>query len=188
MEDDTKDELFDIKKELSENLDSFKTKYNELDKKFINLYNDLSARKKEDALLLVKYIHSLIKRINDLHNEFIKRDNYTRIYEENFQCPLQDRKVKRILYDEREWRAISILEIGENDTTEHLSNVSSYMEEGFLPSTYNLSFIESDIVAILAEDEIAKQKILQSKEIETGLLSKEFIEKNIYTLEEFREK
>ncbi len=177
----------DFDKELKKNQNGFISEYNKRLNEYANFYNILKSRNEKNAELFLKYIRSLIDKITELHNELIERDNFMRLYEDNFKCPIQEKTVQRLLYDEREWRAIHLEEIDDNERGEQISLISSYLKQGYLPPKYNLRFTEKDVVAIIAKDQKAKKIILEETQPETCPLSKEFIEDRIYTIKDFNE-
>ncbi len=187
MEIDNNSDKIDLKKELSNNFESFRNKYNKLDREFVNFYNTLKSRDNDEALIFSKYIDALIYRITELHNELIERDNFTRTYEDNFKCPIENKEVKRVLYDEREWRAIYFEEIEEDVNNEEIEIIKTYIEQGYLPTKYNLTFTENDIIAIVAGNSEAKEIIIENAQSKNCLLSKQFIKKKIFTINEFYE-
>lgn len=187
MEIDKKLNSADVENEIKKNFKEFKLEYNKLDKEFAQFYDGLKLKSPKEAILFTKYIESLIYKITELHNELIKRDNFTRIYEEKFKCPLQKNEENKVLYDEREWRAIYIKEIDENESDQSIPIVDSYLKQGFLPEEYNLQFCESDVVAIIVSDIKAKNIVLENIKDENCLLSRRFIEERIYSIEEFKE-
>jgi hypothetical protein len=177
--------LKDLKSQVKS--DYFKNKYNEIK----NAYNIIkSILKEHDSLyntFLETIIHKLIYRINDLHKELIERDNFTRLYEDDFKCPNSGVKYKKVLYDEREWRSIKIFGIDEDNSREQIKEVDKYIAQGFLPPKDNLRFCENDVVAIITEDEKAKNLILQKTNDLNCLLSMEFIGRKIFTISDFDE-
>lgn len=187
MKTDKKNEPLDFENEIENNLKSFKTEYGKFAKEFYSFYNTLKLRNEGEELLFKRYIDSLIYRISELHNEMIESDNFTRIYEDRFKCPLQQKEVNKILYDEREWRAIHLEEIDQDESAKEIPIVDSYLNQGFLPQKYNLKFNEHDVIAILVINKNDKEMILESTQTDNCLLTRSFIEKKTYTIDEFQE-
>lgn len=177
----------DFGKEIQSNQNEFTNEYYKRLNEYKNLYSTLESRSKKDAELFTKYIGTLIRKITELQNELTERDNFTRLYEDNFKCPVQNKTLHRILYDEREWRAIHLKEIGDNDSGEQISVISSYLKQGYLPTKYNLKFSDKDVIAIIVKDKKAKEIIIEETQSKNCLLSNVFIKNKIYTIKEFNE-
>lgn len=177
-----------IIEELKINEENFVNDYNNLDFEFAGFYNYLKENREDYALLVTKYINSLLFRIVELHNELLQRDLYLRNYNEDFLCPTNKKVKNKILYDEREWRAIHLETITEKSSQEHEKEFDNYYKLGFLPERFNLKFKSNDIVAILTESKKEKEELIKY------LKSTEFvdiyknIDEKVYELEEFEEK
>ncbi|RXQ92208.1 hypothetical protein EO244_11710 [Ancylomarina salipaludis] len=136
--------------------DTFQTEINEnpallremseLETEYRDIYHILTRYKKGNVL--AKFLRSLINRIFELHNELERRDSYMRIYKDDFTQPANNHTIHdKILYEEKEWRSIKYRDISE--------------KSDFLPVSYNLTFNEDDIVAILVEDKEKKDSLIQ---------------------------
>jgi len=137
--------------ELNLNKDNFIKEYDKLDSEFAEFYDFLKITKEDYALLVTKYISSLIFRITELHNDLLERDLFLRKYKED----------DRILYDEREWRSIHLETIPAESSLEHEKEFDLYYEKGHLPAKYNLRFTPNDVVAILTENKEDKEELIK---------------------------
>jgi hypothetical protein len=97
-------------------------------------------------------LSSLYARISELHNELENRDSFQRAYKEDFRGI-----IKKVLYDEREWRSIRYID--EAYENAHGGSYKDAMNNKFLPLDFNLKFNDSDIVAILVADTATKDRI-----------------------------
>jgi hypothetical protein len=141
-------------------LDSNKLFYDRLDEDIVNnsnLLNEMEALEKEflkifkrtklvcQKKIITKYFRSLINRILDLHNELERRDSFMRVYSEDFTHPSTNKTIyNKILYDEKEWRSVKFAE-----RIDYLEAVKNKC----LPLKYNLTFTDSDVLAILLKDQ-----------------------------------
>lgn len=181
------DKLIDNTKLISE-LKSpfFKENYNTVKAEFLNFCQNIRSQSINDFNYLNKIIKILITQINDLQSELTERDNFIRIYEDDFECPQTKEKKRKILYDEREWRSIYLFDIDEDSQDKQTTDIDKYMQQKYLPSNYNLRFNEDDVIAILTKDDISKEFIIE--ETINGLLSNQFIRNHTFTVKEFIEK
>jgi hypothetical protein len=163
-----------IIEELNTNKDNFISEYNKLDNEFAEFYDFLKNTKEDFALLVTKYISSLVFRITELHNELLARDLFLRSYTEN----------GKILYDEREWRAIHLETIVAKDSQDHKREFDLYYEQGYLPPKYNLRFTPNDVVAILTENGKGKEELKSYLKSSESL--KDYADK-VYDMNEFKE-
>lgn len=117
-----------------------------------------------------KYIHSLIYRITELHNELFERDFFMRNYAEDFTCPKTNESIKnKVLYDEREWRAIKIKEIGRNNDS-RMEELKKSTVNGFLPENDNIKFNKNDLIAILINSKEEKEELINLSKSDSLLL------------------
>lgn len=133
----------------------------------------------------IHFLDLMMDKIHDLHNELEMRDSYMRAYSHDFTSPATNQLIEnKVLYDEREWRSIKFLNLSETLSDKKL--LESAVKQGFLPSEYNLKFTDEDVIAVLAEDDCAKEKLI--REIKSGetLLSPAMTSK-VYLFEEFAE-
>jgi len=98
------------------------------------------------------WISPLITYLNKMVNELEARDAYMRIYSGDFR----DIKEK-ILYDEREWRAVKIITIEEEAENPNIKKERDKL--GHFPDSYNLMFEANDIYEILVENEEKKNEL-----------------------------
>lgn len=183
------DKLIDITKLKSE-LKSpfFKVNYNKVKTEFSNFRQNIQSQSTNDFNYLNKIIDILITQINDLQRELTERDNFIRIYEDEFECPQTKERKRKILYDEREWRSIYIFDIDKGDPDKQTTDIDKYMQQKYLPSNYNLRFNEDDVIAILTKDDISKELIIEETININRLLSNQFIQDRTFTVKEFNEK
>ncbi len=125
------------------------------------------------AGLIARYLGSLVARILELNNELEARDSLTRRYTEDFQCPSTGKtSVGRVLYDEREWR--SVKHVSDLDLQKTPSLFDEAMANRCLPVSYNLTFTDSDVVALVTEDQPTKLDLLRYISAGNTLLAKSF--------------
>lgn len=134
-----------------------------------------SSGKQQSAL---RFLTSLVSRIAELHNELELRDSFTRRYQEDFPCPADGAlRSRKVLYDEREWRSIKYALDSASTTLA--------MSAGFLPANQNLTFTDDDVVAVVAQDQLAKDAYRRFIQNGTALVSSSF--DRVYAAAEFDE-
>src|SRR5581483_12013577 len=134
------------------------------------------------AGLVLRYIQSLVARIIEQQNELEFRDSYTRRYQEDFACPRSRTIVSdKRLYAEREWRSIKYVTDAQAKASPGL--VESALTNRFLPPSYNLDFGDSDVVALIVADDVAKADIMTFLGSGVSLLGTSF--RRVYTTAEF---
>jgi hypothetical protein len=154
---------------------------------FVEFYEFLKNNHKKYAELFTKYMELYTYRLSELHNELYHRDLYMRNYSESFACPKNEKIIKnKILYNEREWRAVKRISLKRDTPKSEYDKLLSYAEQNYLPKEYNMKFSESDIFAILIEKKEDKGEILS--EIEKGsVINPEKIADKFFLLSEFQE-
>ena len=114
-----------------------------------------------------------------------RRDSFMRAYTEDFASPATGQVIKdKVLYDEREWRSIKF--IGLSETLQDPQLLEQSVSQGFLPPRFNLTFEDSDIVAVLAQEEAAKAMFINEISSKRTLLSPSLASK-VFILKEFTE-
>ena len=152
-----------------------------------NDYCDYYDKLKADGLHIkfAEYMTTLFKKVLELHHELEQRDSLLRIYEDNFKCPNSANSLNKVLYDEREWRAIKYL------TEEDIKKDNSIYEEAvtnkYLPEKFNLKFTDDDVKWIIVESDAYKIELIDSIEKGNCLVSNK-LKNHIYTVKEFVEK
>jgi hypothetical protein len=122
-------------------------------------------------------VKSVYIRVNELHNELERRDAFQRIYQANYGS-----FKNKVLYDEREWR--SIKNISNLDLERAPTLLATTMSQGYLPESYNLTFTDDDVVAIIAQGDTEKQKICNAISSNKTMLSFESLPK-VFTVAEY---
>lgn len=117
---------------------------------YLSYFNQLQTNlgiEKFDKIMN-KLVEPVFKTLEQFYDELERRDAFLRIYQGDF------RDVEnKILYDEREWRSVKILEPNEKDI------LSEAIKNKFLPEEFNLKFNKNDISAILVHTDEEKQEI-----------------------------
>jgi hypothetical protein len=126
-----------------------------LEKEFDDLDDELSASQR---LIFYKSLNVMLNRISELHNELENRDAFVRAYEEDFTHPETGLFPDKILYDEREWRSIRMIEEDENRSHEAVFRTA--LESKFLPPDYNLTFSDADLVHIVVKTDAEKYEMI----------------------------
>ena len=90
------------------------------------------------------WIEPLFNQLNHLVNELELRDSYMRIYQGDFRDTQN-----KILYDEREWRAVKNLMQKDIDSNSNLEEICKV--QGYLPEKDNLKFTPDDLFEVLVE-------------------------------------
>jgi uncharacterized protein (DUF433 family) len=165
------------------------------EQEFLEFMGDLERINRK--VLCCEYIFSMFKRINDLHLELEKRDAFARIYFDNYS--------HKILYDEREWRAIKFTDDAFNVEENAARQITLYeyfntkadenkdiaptTRNEHLPDSENLIFSDDDIVAILVQDEKSVDEIKEflSKPENQKLLNYEAVKDKIRSMDSFSE-
>ncbi len=99
------------------------------------------------------WIAPLLTQLNNVINELELRDSYMRIYQGDF------RDIKgKILYDEREWRAVKYIQEADIDKNSDFQNICA--SQGYLPEEYNLKFDDGDLFEILVESSQRKSELI----------------------------
>lgn len=145
-----------------------------------------------------KFIYSFTLRIHELLFHLKQRDALTRSYHGQVKGKL------KVLYDEREWRAINFGYSPEFprilDTQKPLSDIDEsslllgdryYREgaknQGWLPPVHNLTFSDDDIVAILVQDENHIEEIWELIRSKQTLLHFDTVKDKIHPIDQFSE-
>lgn len=129
---------------------------------------------------LTKYLYTLYNRIADLHNELERRDSFMRIYTDDFQHPnLPAPIANKVLYDEKEWRSIKFSE---------KADAATATANKFLPTKYNLTFTDEDVIAILCESNDVKDEFEQFFATEQTLLDPTLSLDKLQLIDDFKEK
>jgi hypothetical protein len=137
--------------EININKENFVNEYNKLENEFTEFYDNLKNINEDYAMLVTKYLSTLNFRITELHNELLERDLFLRKYNDG----------NKILYDEREWRAIYLETISAESSQEHEREFDLHYEQGYLPEKYNLRFTPKDVVVILTDTIEAKEELIK---------------------------
>jgi hypothetical protein len=103
------------------------------------------------------HLNDLFNRIKDLHNELEARDAFIRAYIEDFKPSDGDVIRGKVLYDEREWRSIKIIEARHDGL--HATPYAEAVKNKFLPLSYNLRFTADDLQFVVVEHESDKETI-----------------------------
>ncbi len=125
---------------------------------------------------------SLFNRIKELHNELERRDAFVRAYVEDFQPSAGQLIAGKVLYDEREWRSVMMVNPVPVETGVSRNNAAH--KAGFLPPEYNLSFFADDVKYVIVENESDKQVVLDYVAKEKCLISPDELSARLITFEE----
>ncbi len=158
-----RDQYNDIDKELSlfvENLQKY-----DLDKKFI------------------EYIYAIGKNILELNDQLENRDWLARSYFDEFSCPNQGKRIKKVLYDEREWRSVQDASWLKVDYGPEKYNEA--IHKGFLPEKYNLRFKDDDIIGIILPSQKEVDNLIEMSSSDKFLVSHKKIKSITVTPENF---
>jgi hypothetical protein len=146
-----------------------------IEDELLGVMNDLRLRPEGKTFLAA--VKSVYIRVNELHNELERRDAFQRIYQADYG-PFKN----KVLYDEREWR--SIKNISNLDLASTPSLLGTAMSQGYLPESYNLTFTDHDIVAMIAEGNTEKQTICDAISSNKTMLSSISLAK-VFTVAEY---
>jgi hypothetical protein len=125
---------------------------------------------------------SLFNRIKELHNELERRDAFVRAYVEDFKPSTGPLIKGKVLYDEREWRSVKMIDPLPLETC--VGRNKAAHEAGFLPPEYNLSFSADDVKYVIVESESDKQVVLDYVTNEKCLISPDELSARLITFEE----
>jgi len=152
---------------------------------FIEFYKFLQEHRKY-AELLTKYMEVYTYRLSELHNELHHRDVYMRNYSENFICPNSKKHMKeKIIYNEREWRAVKIITLPSKSSKLEYEKLMSFVKQNHLPMEYNLKFSDKDIFAILIENKEDKNEIIKGIK-KNSLINSNKIKDKFFLVDEFQ--
>jgi hypothetical protein len=134
-----------------------------------------------------KYFYALNSKIRELHNELFQRDFFMRSYAADTFCKRTGKEEKnKVLYDEKEWRAIKIKELGKN-IDQRMIAIKNAEKIGHLPDEDNLMFNHDDLVAIIVNREDEKKELIDSVHQFRILEGFKTFSKFVFTYEEFEE-
>jgi len=153
-----------------------------LEKEFDDLSADLSDSQR---LIFYKALNVMLNRISELHNELESRDAFVRAYQEDFIHPESGLFPDKVLYDEREWRSIRMIE--EKKDGSHKAAFTTALESKFLPPDYNLTFSEADLVHIVVKTDAEKVEIINFISRETCKITSSVAASKICTFAELEQ-
>ena len=156
----------------------------EIEDSYCDYYDNL----KEKGLqkLFAEYLIALFQKIMELHHELEQRDSLLRIYKDNFKCPTSTSSVvNKVLYDEREWRAIKYL--AEKNIEDDAKVYDEAVRNKCLPEKFNLKFSDKDVKWLIVETDANKNELIEFIEKENCLVNNK-LKDCIYTVKEFVEK
>lgn len=123
-----------------------------------NIFEDKPELKRTFTYLIV----SLEKVIEELIKDHIENASYIRVIEDEFECK-KKRKIKKYLYDEREWRYVYIPSVSgyfekreqfKYDLIKLYENMLADSEIGYIQdSNKYLKFGDNDLYQIVVKDE-----------------------------------
>lgn len=155
---------------------------------FEEFYKFLKNNYPNKCRLFTKYMLLFMYRINELHNELSLRDIFMRQYSEDFKCPKNNKLIKnKIIYDEREWRAVKIFTLNTDSSESTFKDIFDNLNKGYLPKNYNLKFTNKDIYAILIDSNKDKGIILDYLD-DKSVIKPELIEDKIELIDKYQEK
>jgi len=105
----------------------------------------------DSRLCFYNYLNVFLNRIIKLNNELEKRDAFCRVYKGDFEHPISGLTPGKILYDEREWRSIRMIE--ESIDGSHVKKREMAHRDKFLPPEFNLKFTDDDLQYIIVEND-----------------------------------
>ncbi len=175
----------DLKTEINTNKD-FENELKKLGNEYDDFYDLISCETKY-LELFTKYLNAVMFRITELQNELIARDFFMRTYSEDFKCKRTNQIIKnKVLYDEREWRAIKIITVGRT-YDDRMKRLNDVVEKGYFPDDDNIVFGNNDLVAILVENDEEKAELINYAEKSKLLVSTKILSEKIKTWSEYQE-
>lgn len=154
---------------------------------FVSMNKFLVENNRDYAYQFALYLRLLQYRITELENELSIRNYYVRNYKENFICPIDGEIQDKILYDEREWRAVKAFGYTEATIGETYKEVSEYVSQGFLPANFNLSFSEGDVLAVIVEDNDGAEYLFKEISDQNSFISKTRLRNIIVPMDKYRD-
>lgn len=125
---------------------------------------------------------TLFNRIKELHNELETRDAFVRAYIEDFQPSTGPLIKGKVLYDEREWRSLKMINPLPQETA--FSRNMAAHEAGFLPPEYNILFSNDDLKYVIVENEDDKKIVRDFVANEKCLISPDELSEKLISFEE----
>lgn len=153
---------------------------------FMNRWNEIKdGMETSDFAFIISIFNSITRRLIEQFNELEFRDSYLRTYSEDFTCPADGvTRSSKVLYDEREWRAVKYLS---NLDLRSMDDYYQMIRQRFLNSEYNLLFTDDDVIAILLESEEQVEIVKNTIQSDgTQFRSASTLEK-IFLFDQFRE-
>lgn len=117
----------------------------------------------------LKFMGSIMNRLIELHNELERRDAFCRAYTEDFTNSAGELIQGKVLYDEREWRSIRMIE--EVSDGSHVQKAQEASVDGYLPHEYNLRFEDKDVVFVVVRSDTEKAELIEYLKSKTCLLN-----------------